>query len=75
MCQKCQNLHGNPGGYRLISKIETGDETDGDMRIFDVPIRQESKVWVLKMDQNQQWGKRYQSILKVMLAFVNVINL
>ncbi|XP_042906074.1 histone-lysine N-methyltransferase SETMAR-like [Parasteatoda tepidariorum] len=37
----------NDGGHRIISKIVTGDETY--IPFFDVPTRQESKVWIFEV--------------------------
>ncbi|PRD35752.1 UNVERIFIED_CONTAM: hypothetical protein NCL1_10566 [Trichonephila clavipes] len=54
----------NDGGHRIISKIVTGDETY--MPFFDVPTRQESKIWVFENDITPTMVKRQRAMKKVM---------
>lgn len=56
----------NDGGHRIISKIVTGDETY--IPFFDVPTRQESKVWVFEDDPTPTMVKRQRALKKVMYA-------
>ena len=43
----------NDGGHGVISKIVTIDKTY--KLFFDVPTRQESKVWVSEDEPRRQW--------------------
>ncbi|XP_015924023.3 histone-lysine N-methyltransferase SETMAR-like [Parasteatoda tepidariorum] len=70
----------NDGGHRIISKIITGDETY--IPFFDVPTRQESKVWVFEDDTMPTMVKRQRALKKAKYAaflrstgLVKVINL
>ncbi|GFX75596.1 uncharacterized protein TNCV_4715021 [Trichonephila clavipes] len=56
----------NDGDHHIISKIITGDETC--IPFFDVPTRQESKVWVFEDDPTPTTVKRQRAIKKVMYA-------
>ena len=56
----------NDGGHHIISKIVTGDETY--IPFFDVPTRQESKVWVFEDDPTPTILKRQRSMKKGMYA-------
>ncbi|GFT04880.1 uncharacterized protein TNCV_4712541 [Trichonephila clavipes] len=57
----------NDGGHRIIPKIVTGDETYIPF-FFDVPTRQERKIWVFKDDPTPTMVKRQRSTEKVMYA-------
>ncbi|GFV04809.1 retrovirus-related Pol polyprotein from transposon 297 [Trichonephila clavipes] len=52
----------NDGGQSIISKIITGEETY--ISFFDIPKRQESKVWVFKDDTTPTMMKRQLSMKK-----------
>ncbi|GFW48133.1 uncharacterized protein TNCV_3076731 [Trichonephila clavipes] len=54
----------NGGGHHLISK--TDDETN--IPFFDIPTRQESKIWVFKIDPTPTMVKRQRATKKVMYA-------
>ena len=57
----------NGGSHRIIFKIVTGDETY--IPFFDVPTRQESKVWIFEDDTTPTMVKRQRALKKVMYAF------
>lgn len=65
ICQQTFQLL-NDGGHRIISKIITGDETY--IPFYDVPTRQESKVWVFEDDPTPTTVKRKRAVKKVMYA-------
>ncbi|GFX22554.1 uncharacterized protein TNCV_2784891 [Trichonephila clavipes] len=56
----------NDNGHRIISKIVTSDETY--IPFFDVPTRQESKVWVFEDDPTPTMVKRQLAMEKAMHA-------
>ncbi|GFW12329.1 uncharacterized protein TNCV_815841 [Trichonephila clavipes] len=56
----------NDGDHRIISKIVTGDETY--IPFFDIPTRQESKVWVFEDEPTPTMVKRQRAMKKVMYA-------
>jgi hypothetical protein len=56
----------NNGGYRILSKIVTGDETH--IPFFDVPTRQESRVWIHEDDPIPTIAQKQRSVMKVMYA-------
>ncbi|PRD25489.1 UNVERIFIED_CONTAM: hypothetical protein NCL1_40775 [Trichonephila clavipes] len=56
----------NDSGHRVISKIVTGDETYKPL--FDVPTRQESKLWVFEDDPTPTMVKSHRAMKKVMYA-------
>ncbi|PRD30964.1 UNVERIFIED_CONTAM: hypothetical protein NCL1_24807 [Trichonephila clavipes] len=56
----------NDNGHHIISKIVTSDETY--IPFFDVPTRQESKVWVFEDDPTPTMVKRQLAMEKAMHA-------
>lgn len=56
----------NDGGHRIISKIITGDETY--ISFYDVPTRQESRVWIHEDAPTPVTVKKQRSVKKIMYA-------
>ncbi|GFY12467.1 uncharacterized protein TNCV_1798891 [Trichonephila clavipes] len=59
----------NYGGHRVISKIVMDDETY--MPFYDIPTRQESKVWVFEDDPMPTMVKSQRAMKKVMYVVIS----
>lgn len=65
ICHETLNLLNN-GGHQIFSKIVTGDETY--IPFFDVPTRQESRVWIHEDEETPTMTKKQRAMKKVMYA-------
>lgn len=65
ICHETLNFLNN-GGHQIFSKIVTGDETY--IPFFDVPTRQESRVWIHEDDETPTMIKKQRAMKKVMYA-------
>ncbi|GFW63727.1 uncharacterized protein TNCV_4940191 [Trichonephila clavipes] len=62
----------NDGGYRIISKIVTGDEAY--IPFCDVPTLQESKVWIFEDDPTPTMVKRQRAMKKVFFRSTELVK-
>ncbi|MEE2373769.1 transposase [Klebsiella pneumoniae] len=65
ICQQTLDIL-NAGGHQIISKIVTGDETY--IPFFDIPTRQESRIWIHEDEETPTMMKKQRAMKKVMYA-------